>query len=234
VGILSSSSFMDGNNKAEVLHLRKKADDFAESMRTGYLSKNDAWYALTATIMKTLEYPMAAVTLNEREWNYIMTPILRASLPRAGIDRTFPRDILFGPSDMQGFGILHPWYHQAIAHLLVCLKQTTIGGITGSLISASLEQLRLEVGLPGWLTNHSFETFQPMTTDSWMTRTWSFANRFKIEIRDSEAKVDVKIFLVSKFHRVTQFSKLHASTYNRVLHQPFSSILQHLLISLLL
>jgi hypothetical protein len=52
-----------------------------------------------------------------------------------------------------------------------------------------MEQLRLEVGLPGWLTNHSFETFQPVTTDSWMTRTWGFASRFKIEIRDSEAKL---------------------------------------------
>jgi hypothetical protein len=33
---------VDGNNREEVKHLRKKADDFADSMRTGCLSKNDA------------------------------------------------------------------------------------------------------------------------------------------------------------------------------------------------
>jgi hypothetical protein len=43
---------MDGNNSAEVNALRKKADEFAESMRTGFLSKTDAWYALTSTILK--------------------------------------------------------------------------------------------------------------------------------------------------------------------------------------
>jgi hypothetical protein len=100
---------MDGNIKAEVLHLRKKANKVAESMRTGYLSKNHTWYALTATIMKTMEYPMAATTMSEKEWNYIMSHILRAPLTRAaGIDRTFPSNLLYGPSDMQGFGILHP------------------------------------------------------------------------------------------------------------------------------
>jgi hypothetical protein len=84
---------MDGNDDEEVLHLRRKADDFAESMRTGCLSKNDAWFALAATIMKTLEYPMATTTLSEKEWDHILVPILKAGLPRSGIDRSFPRDI---------------------------------------------------------------------------------------------------------------------------------------------
>jgi hypothetical protein len=29
-------------------------------MRTGMLSKNDAWFALPATILMTMQYPMAA------------------------------------------------------------------------------------------------------------------------------------------------------------------------------
>ncbi len=48
---------MDGNNSAEILHLSNKAAAFAESMRTGFLSKTDAWFALTATILKTMQYP---------------------------------------------------------------------------------------------------------------------------------------------------------------------------------
>ncbi len=181
---------MDGNNREEVRHLRKKADAFAESMRTGYLSKNDAWYALTATIMKTMEYPMAAITLTEKNWEHIMVPILKAGLPRSGIDRSFPRDILYGPTSLQGMGLLHPWYHQEITHLLVCLQQTTIRGTTGQLIAASTEQLRLELGLPGWLTDHAYEVFGALTTASWITTVWQFASRFKIEIRDSEAKLE--------------------------------------------
>jgi hypothetical protein len=119
---------MDGNNRDEINYLRAKAESFADYMRTGFLSKNDSWYALNATILKTMEYPMATTTMTETEWNYIFAPILLASLPKAGLDRSFPRDILFGPSSLQGFGIMHPWYNQELTHLLVCLKQTTVGG----------------------------------------------------------------------------------------------------------
>jgi hypothetical protein len=168
---------MDRNNLDEIRHLRTKAEAFADSMRTGFLSKSDAWYALNATVMKTMEYPMAATTMSEQEWNYILAPILKASLPKTGIDCSFPRDVLFGPSCLQGFGIMHPWYNQEITHLLVSLKQTTIGGITGSLISASMEQLRLETGLPGWLTDHEFETFKGMITSTWITTAWDIDER---------------------------------------------------------
>jgi hypothetical protein len=37
---------MDGNNTKQIEQLRKKTEAFAECMRTGFLSKNDAWYAI--------------------------------------------------------------------------------------------------------------------------------------------------------------------------------------------
>jgi hypothetical protein len=180
---------MDGNNADEIAHLRKKAESFADDLRTGFLKKNDAWYALNSTILKTMEYPMASTTIKEKEWNYIMAPILRAGLPRSGIERNFPHDILYGPKCLQGFGIFHPWYHQEIVHLLVCLKQTGIGGITGRQISASVEQMRLELGLTGWFTDHDYDIYAPLLTDCWMKTVWKFSHRFKIEIRDSETQL---------------------------------------------
>lgn len=38
---------MDGDNRDEVRHLHSKAEAFADSMCTGFFSKNNAWYALT-------------------------------------------------------------------------------------------------------------------------------------------------------------------------------------------
>ena len=196
---------MDGNNRDEIIHLRQKADHFADQMRTGFLSKNDAWFALTATIMKTMEYPMATTTMLEKEWNYIMAPILLSGLPRAGIDRNFPRAILYGPKSLQGFGIMHPWYHQELTHLKDCIKSTYHGGITGSLITASLEQLRLEVGLPGWLTDHDFSRYETLVTPSWITTLWQFSSRFHIELRDTATKLLPRrtndSFLIHEFSR---------------------------------
>ena len=118
-----------------------------------------------------------------------MVPILQEGLSRSGIDRSFPRAVLFGPTILQGMGVMHPWHHQEITHLVTCLQQTVIGGITGSLISASLEQLRLEVGLPGFLTDHNFEAYEGLITLSWVARVWKFAHQYRIGIRDSEAKL---------------------------------------------
>ena len=57
---------MDGNNIEETRYLRQKAVDFAECVRTGFLSRQDATYALHRTIMKTLEYPMVASHQHEQ------------------------------------------------------------------------------------------------------------------------------------------------------------------------
>jgi hypothetical protein len=74
-------------------------------------------------------------------------------------------------------------------HLLVCLKQSTIGGITGRQISSSTEQMRLEAGLSGWFTDHAFDTWETLLTDSWIKTVWKFAHRLKLAIHDSEVKL---------------------------------------------
>jgi hypothetical protein len=43
----------------------QRAVDFADCVRTGFLSRQDATYALHRTIMKTMEYPMVATTMDK-------------------------------------------------------------------------------------------------------------------------------------------------------------------------
>jgi hypothetical protein len=132
---------MDGNNTTQIENLLRKTDEFAKQMQMGFLTKNNAWFAITSTIMITLQYPMAATTISEKEWEHIMIPILKVGLPRAGFACTFPRAVLCGPKSAQGLGILHPWYHQELIHLTVLIEHTQQGTMTGQLIKASLEQL---------------------------------------------------------------------------------------------
>jgi hypothetical protein len=81
---------MDGNNKEEIIKLRNKTEEFAEQLRTGIINKWDAWYAITATIMKKLEYPMLATTITEKEWEFIMHPIRKIRLPKIEVSSNFP------------------------------------------------------------------------------------------------------------------------------------------------
>jgi hypothetical protein len=180
---------MDGNNVKQIKQLWLKTEAFADCMRTGYLRKNDAWYAIKTTIMNTLEYCMTATTIKKKEWEYIMAPVLAVGLPRAGLARTFPRDVINGPAQIQGFDIFHLWYHQEILHLQALLEHTQRTAITGQLFTTSLEQLRLEMGTPGFLTDVSFKKMQAIVTESWLTDLWEFVDMFAIQIRDTEEKL---------------------------------------------
>jgi hypothetical protein len=81
---------MDGNNKEQILQLRQKAEKWSECIRAGYLDREDAWYAINTTIMKSLEYPMMTTTISKREWNFILRPVLETGLPQAGINKKIP------------------------------------------------------------------------------------------------------------------------------------------------
>ena len=95
----------DGNNKKQVEEMRKNAMVWGAKVRTGAIDRQDAWRAMNMTIMKTLEYPLVALTLTEKECDHIMAPILDGALPKAGICRNIPRAVLYGDPEHQGLGV---------------------------------------------------------------------------------------------------------------------------------
>jgi hypothetical protein len=74
--------------------------------------------------MATMKYPTVATQLTEADWDYVLTPIFTAGLPKAGIARNFPHDVLYGPILFQGLGIMHMFDHQELEHLKILLQLT--------------------------------------------------------------------------------------------------------------
>ena len=58
--------------------------------------------------MKTLEYPMIATTMDKAQWDFIMAPLLTASLPCMGYVRKLPHDLVYTPLEGCGLGMFHP------------------------------------------------------------------------------------------------------------------------------
>lgn len=80
---------MDGNKKAQKAHLRGKAIEFGNYLRKNSASRNDAWYTLNQSFMKTIEYPLIVTTLSVKDWGYIMAPALKQVLPKSGFSSPF-------------------------------------------------------------------------------------------------------------------------------------------------
>jgi hypothetical protein len=94
---------------------QNKTKEFAEQLRTSIINKYNEWYAITATIMKTLEYPMLATTITKAEWDFIMSPIRKSGLSKLEVSSNFPGKVLYGPKKFQGMGIMYPFYSQEMA-----------------------------------------------------------------------------------------------------------------------
>lgn len=194
---------MDGNQAAEVLSLRSKTAAFAEKIRTGFIQRDEAWHALNTTILKTLEYPMEAINLTRRQWDYVMAPLLQATLPRSGLVRTFPRDILYAPDTFTGLGIMHPFFKQNLKHLDLVMRETLQTSITSDLIFSILEQLRLEIGLPNDQGNWQLDTFSSCLTNCWFLDLLLFCEDEGITIQDTGPTLSLHttndVYLMSAF-----------------------------------
>ena len=107
----------DGNNEKQVSEMIKKTSKLGELIRTGHLDHSEAWTALSTVAMKSLEYALPALTLTEEECSKIMWPLLRGYLPKMGVNRKFPRDVLYGNPGIQGMGLKNPFLTQGISHV---------------------------------------------------------------------------------------------------------------------
>ncbi|CAJ1932027.1 unnamed protein product, partial [Cylindrotheca closterium] len=110
------------NRKAQLVVMQGKAKAWADQIQPSFLHRYDVLPLLCITIQKTLEYPMALNFFSPQEWNKILSSVLRAALPEAGICRHFPRAMVYAPIALQGVGVPHPYGLQVIKHLDMLLR----------------------------------------------------------------------------------------------------------------
>jgi len=120
---LGVRSAPDGNNKEQVEYLRGLAEDWREKIRTGHLSKHDAWMALMTRIMRTMEYPLLALTLTKDQCTHIMAPILSGGLNAIGLCKYLPRIVVYAPIKFQGLGLKFPHTMMGIDHVKMIMEE---------------------------------------------------------------------------------------------------------------
>jgi hypothetical protein len=111
--------------------MRKVARDWVALMREGNLSRSEMWTVVQSTVWRTLNYPLPAINLTEKECEAIMALIIEYILPALGICRNFPCSIVFALKEFFGFGIQHLHTIQEILRLKDIAQHTFQESITG-------------------------------------------------------------------------------------------------------
>jgi len=153
-------------------YLLDTAKDWQRKMKNLKLGRTDSLFSLRNVIMRKLLYPLTATTLTAEQCQAIMSPILVQGLPSAGFVRTFLHTLAHGPLHFCGINILNLFTEQTLAHVHTLLKfSNQPQDLTGFLLRATGELMRLELGIQGQL----FEAptlLQEVIMESWLKHTW--------------------------------------------------------------
>jgi hypothetical protein len=179
-----------GSRTGQIAKLQGKVLEWVKHISSGRLSKAEMWIAVQSTILRTLSYPLPAVTLTKQVWEAILSPLLCCVLPRLGICRNFPRALVYAPSKFFGLDFKHLHTVQETTRLQGIILHTANDTITGRLYRASLELLLIEIGSFLPLHLQDFKTVGHLATDSVIKSTWEFLTDHNLQLI-TDLKVDL-------------------------------------------
>ncbi len=157
-------------------------------MRTGRISREDAWLAFYSMIWKTLSYPLPTLNLTREECDKIMAPILQYLLPAMGVCRNFPRALVYNSAKYMGIGIQHPYTIQEIIRIKDMISHVHRCTITGKLYRTSFELLFLEIGMGSSLQRIPEEALDTLATNCLVKSTCQFLKNYDLSLHH-----DIKI-----------------------------------------
>ena len=95
----------DDNNKNQVVKMRQLALKFGDQVQVGFIRGHDIFHALNITVMRSLNWPLPAITLTKQECTHIMAPIIKNVLAKLKNTSIIKRKVMYGLVAFQGMGL---------------------------------------------------------------------------------------------------------------------------------
>ena len=111
------------------------------------LTKRDGFKAYHNVLMPRISYPLATTTMTEKELRDMQTKVDKIYLPRVGLNRHFPLEVLNGPAEYGGLEHKTFYDRQGIAQIKLHIGSIRNEVDTVQLIQTSLEITQLESGM---------------------------------------------------------------------------------------
>ena len=151
------------------------------------MSRFSADTSVRTTIIKTLSYPTAAITITEKECNGLMSKIKEAALPKMGMNKKIGNAYLYGPKRFQGINFPNLYTKLCVEQIQMLLKhggQTTQAGIS---LTSCLEGHQLETGVGMKLFDLDYNKYGFLATGSIITHTWRMLHETGMKMLTSHA-----------------------------------------------
>eukprot|EP00957_Ditylum_brightwellii_P084921 6457431-Ditylum_brightwellii.AAC.1 len=94
----------NGDSTVQVEKLEEITKRWADRVQSGHIKSGNAWHYYQTTIQESLEYPLLATTISEKDCRRIELPAVQVALKVSALPSNFPCDVLYRPPKYLGQG----------------------------------------------------------------------------------------------------------------------------------
>jgi hypothetical protein len=120
-----------GSNKGAIVVLTEIALQYAQSITMSHLNREDTLTSYVQHLLPKLRFQLPALSLTSADGDKLMTPILKAALPKMHINRNTARSIVHGPVVLGGMALPHLSTIQGVDKLHLLLGDLRLEDETG-------------------------------------------------------------------------------------------------------
>jgi hypothetical protein len=157
----------------DIHHHERSTQQESSYHHSSHLTRADTLTSYVQHLLPKIRYQLPALSLSTADCNKLMTPILKAALPKLHLNRNTARSIVHGPVTLGGMALPHLATVQGIDKLHLLLGHTRLEDDTGKLLQIDLSYVQLLSGASSLFLNKPYSDYRWIEW-GWVTSLWSF------------------------------------------------------------
>jgi hypothetical protein len=171
-----------GNWDDEYNFRRKQGNELSLRVAGSALAKETARRGYTTMVCPALEYPLTVTQFSQEQCDKITSPVLRSCMAQMGYHRNSPKEVVYGPVEMGGFGFHDLFIEQGIHQVTALVghlreKKST----TGKMMRIELDWCHLQAGTADHLLENPFSKIDYIET-CWIMSIRDFLRMYKVRM----------------------------------------------------
>jgi ribonuclease HI/exonuclease III len=130
----------------EFQYRRTQSRDLALKIAGSALSRETARTGYYMMVRPKLEYPLTVTQFTQLQCDRITSPVIRACLSKMGYNCNSPKEVVYGPQELFGFGIHDYYIEQGIKQLIALVGHIRQDSETGRLMRIELQWCQVQAG----------------------------------------------------------------------------------------
>ena len=152
-------------------------------IKTSNLTYHKTISVYQTVFFPSIRYPLSVMAFSSSQLQVIQQPAINAYLPKIGLNRHYPRAIVFAPTTLGGLGETSLTLDAGIQKLKLLLGHTRSKDNTDTIIIQEIEFLQLTSGYTTSILSHTTnQNFHIWTKKCWISSIIDFTHHHNISI----------------------------------------------------